>query len=428
MLHLPGSINSQCLSSNEEILSMRWRKMESEIKKSGNIDVRYIHWVRKTIRPFGPVLSDNTGRQFTLRRQIDAIFLLTDDEFKVALRILDRTQIAISGSIESNLEITEMASLISSVVEEPIKGSTLESFRAFWFPPIPNESFIALKPLLNELPKIVKDTFSSGKSYIFLSPEAIRNLSTRIAPRIHELKGRDIFQSVFKIVLIHEIGHHYAFGNISREDYIRIVWDHDGKFISEGLANWFAYQFCSKSERWILAEMALVQPLQYRYYHVLRFLDTAGILGRLLEESAPSIGKLGGKIFFKVPLCANRINGFQNMMDWDGNGAKILAIEYIDAIGPMMKGCLISPKIGRLIGRFPEDFLIVTNAINQILDYERLPPNILLIPKEKKDIEAIAEHNKEKVGDEYVKSVLEEIGINQNWIWKIFPPDLTKHL
>jgi hypothetical protein len=49
-----------------------------------------------------------------------------------------------------------------------------------------------------------------------------------------------------------------------------------------------------------------------------------------------------------------------------------------------------------LIGRFPKDFLIVTSAIENLLDYGELPSNVLVLPKGEKDIEAIAKKNRDK--------------------------------
>lgn len=111
-----------------------------------------------------------------------------------------------------------------------------------------------------------------------------------------------------------------------------------------------------------------------------------------------------------------------------GDGAKILAVEYTEAIDPMMKGGLVASKIKFLIGRFPKDFLIVTNAIENLLDYGELPSNVLVLPKGEKDIEAIAKKNRDKTSDELVKSVLTDIGVDPNWILRLFPPDLRDRL
>ena len=396
--------------------------MKPRIIRSDGIDIKYVHLARRTLLPFGPIVTDSVGRRFELKRPIDTVLLLKEAEFDQTETALGQIQKSLGEKIEMNLEISRAP---LDVIEH---GALMSAPGAFWFPPIPKSDFQLVEQVTKQLPEIVKTVFGYEKSAVFLCPERISRLALRISGELHELVGRDILPKVFKIVLAHEIGHHYSFGNLESEQYLRITHEENGKFILEGLANWFVYQLCSKEERWVLAEMTLVQPIAYRYYHVLRFADTMNLLGRLLQDPRPSVGQLGGKIFFKVPLCARRINGFQNMMDWDGNGAKILAIEYMEAIGPMAKGCLIAPRIKFLIGRFPKDFLIVTNGIENILDYGELPSNILILPKEEKDIESIANSYLEKTGDELVKSVLIDLGVDENWMLRLFPPDLSRRL
>jgi len=396
--------------------------MKPRLIKSDGIDIKYVHWARRTLLPFGPIVTDNVGRRFELKRPIDTVLILREVEFDQTESAFRQIQKFLGAKIEMNLEISR------APPDEIDPSDPMSTPGAFWFPPIPETDFKSVEPMMRQLPGIVKAGFDHDRSVVFLCPERISRLASRISGELHELVGRDILPWVFKIVLAHEIGHHYSFGNLESEQYLRITHEENGRFILEGLANWFVYQLCSKEERWVLAEMTLVQPIAYRYYHVLRFADTMNLLGRLLQDPRPSIGNLGGKIFFKVPLCARRINGFQNMMDWDGNGAKILAIEYMEAIGPMLKGCLVAPKIKFLIGRFPKDFLIVTNAIENILDYGELPANILILPKEEKDIESIAKSNLDKTSDELVKSVLVDIGVDVNWMLRLFPPDLRTRM
>jgi hypothetical protein len=99
-------------------------------------------------------------------------------------------------------------------------------------------------------------------------------------------------------------------------------------------------------------------------------------------------------------------------MDWSGRGGIIIAGDSIRGLGTMNRGCFITPKIEFLIGRFPKETLIISNEITNIFDYGRIPENVMILPKNEKDLSAIIRSHKQEDGTFALRQILQELGID----------------
>jgi hypothetical protein len=98
-------------------------------------------------------------------------------------------------------------------------------------------------------------------------------------------------------------------------------------------------------------------------------------------------------------------------MDWSGKGATIIAKTFIKALGTMNSGYFITPKIDLLIGRFPQDVLIVTNGIGTVADYGMLPSNIVVLSKDKVDLEVVISKHLADSDEDRVRNILKEADV-----------------
>jgi hypothetical protein len=378
--------------------------MKSNIVISKDQDKIYEKWVKKVIEPFGFQINYKNKEKYNIKSPIDTIYVLDESEYEYTHSEIRNSWRGIEPDKEfyKGIKGIKKSKLKSLLSEQPTVVRDIGP--AFWVKPTKSQK-------ISETVNIQK-----GKSYIIICPEKIKNLSIKLEPGLHELRGQDLTFKVFRVALIHELGHHYSYANLSKKQ-ISILINSEDLNISEGLANWFAYIFLSKGERYILAENSIRQKPRYRNYFILRYADVSKILNNLynnddilsaIQEFSQTIG---GKLDLNGKLLSIQTKATGFMMDWSDKGGKIIAGEYIQALGPMKSGCFITPKIEFLIGRFPSDTLIVTNEILRIEDYDTLPPNIVIIPKEEVDIHSIIRRYPHKKDEDHLKSILTDIGM-----------------
>ena len=263
-------------------------------------------------------------------------------------------------------------------------------------------------------------TVQSGRwsSVILLCPELIRKKAVMLRSRVPEVKSNQIEKSVFRVALLHEIGHHYTFGNFSAPD-LREALGYADLNIFEGLANWFAYMNCTTEERYVQAEIAIDQKICYRYYLFFKHADVTKLLDCFLAEGSYAQAPvalthvIGGRMDHngRMMTVGGPYDGVA--MDWSGKGATIIAKTFIKALGTMNAGCFITPRIDMLIGRFPDRVQIVTNKIEMAADYGQLPPHINEIPKDEVDLESIIGKHLADVDAERIDNILHEAGVTR---------------
>ena len=378
---------------------------------SKDIDKKYKDWAEKIINKLTNTLQDEKGRKFVLKKPINTIYILNRKDYEYTSLALCHGWRRVEPSFESYKEYLLSASmddvkLFYSKQPTVIKEFTPSFWRRGWD---------------GKERRILEDiSIAPYEGYIFLCPDLIQKRVNELLPRLHELKNQDIEFSLFRIILLHEMGHQYSYGNLP-SDQLSILQDNEDGNMSEGLANWFAFQFCTREERWILAESTVDQKPCYRYYYILRYADISPLLDSLINRTIvysalQEFAKIvGSRLILGGGMISVRERVYGTIMDWSGKGGKILAGESIQLLGPMMSGCIVTPKIEVLFGRFPKNTLIVTNEITRIEDYGKLPPNIIILPKDKVDISAIIRSHWNDKSEECLKAILADLGLSDKW-------------
>ena len=383
--------------------------MECEIKASHDIPKRFEKWTREILRLFGPEITYSAGRKYSLRMPVSRIYLLGEREYNESLSSeesdLKRLKTGYSPRLESYADLKDDQ---SSVDIRQFYGKErmvpLDSSLGYWTPtPVHDQTGIR-----------ANDRF---ESLVFLCPSRIQRYALALKGRLPEIDPRFLKKYVFKIALIHEIGHHYSLANFSAAD-VQVVMAYQDLNILEGLANWFAYMFLTQEERWVQAEMAVDQDVSYRHYLYFKHSDLSVLLDCFLAETDYSKAPVALK---KVIGGQHNLNGFMISvggkyegiaMDWSGRGGIIIAGDSIRGLGTMNRGCFITPKIEFLIGRFPKETLIISNEITNIFDYGRIPENVMILPKNEKDLSAIIRSHKQEDGTFALRQILQELGID----------------
>jgi hypothetical protein len=383
--------------------------MECEIIASRSTPKRFVKWAREILGLFGPDITYSAGRKYSLRMPVTRIFLLDEREYDESLSgvvsNLRRLTTGYSPKFESYSVLKDYQSSVD-IGEFYGKEHTvpLDTSLGYWTP----------TPVFDQLGIRVNDRF---ESLVFLCPSRIQRYACQLRERLPEINPRFLQKYVFKIALIHEIGHHYSLANFSATD-VQTVMTYQDLNILEGLANWFAYMFLSQEERWVQAEMAVDQDVAYRYYLYFKHSDLSALLDCFLAEMDYSKAPVALK---KVIGGQHNLNGFMMSvggkydgiaMDWSGRGGIIVAGESIKGLGTMNRGCFITPKIEFLIGRFPKEALIISNEITNVFDYGMLPDNVVILPKMDKDLNAIIGSHKNEDSAIGLRLILKDLGID----------------
>lgn len=121
--------------------------------------------------------------------------------------------------------------------------------------------------VINRIGKILSQIKNNDSPAVLLAPELIQTIPNMVFqsnpslyPKLqyHKIDAQELS---LKLVLLHEIGHHVF--PIHKKNY--------NVFLSEAMANWFAYCLISPLEREFMHEKTLHQPEEYRFYKGLAF-------------------------------------------------------------------------------------------------------------------------------------------------------------
>jgi hypothetical protein len=383
--------------------------MECEIIVSPDIPSRFEKWTREILELFGPNITYSAGRKYSLRMPVSRIYLQGEREYEKSLSSeesdLKRLNTGYSPRLESyaNLKSDQPSVDIRRFYGEE-RVVPIDSSLGYWTP-------IAV---YDQLGIRVNRRF---ESVIFLCPSRIQKYAPKLRRRLPEIDPRLLQKYVFKIALIHEIGHHYSLANFPTTD-VQLVMAFQDLNILEGLANWFAYMFLTKEERWVQAEMAVNQDITYRHYLYFKHSDLSVLLDCFLAEMNYSKAPVALK---KIIGGQHNLNGFMMSvggkydaiaMDWSGRGGIIVAGDSIKGLATMNRGCFIAPKIEFLIGRFPKETLVIANEITNIFDYGKIPENVIILPKDEKDLNVIINSHKQDDAMIALRLILQDIGID----------------
>lgn len=359
--------------------------MPCQIICSRGIPDKYVKWTKEILSTLGPEVSYGQGGQYHLIEPISAIYLLTEQEYGDVKKRLGFNSHFLESGYEPSPEAYNGIASKSIVDLKDFYGSItrthLDVSIGCWGPTFEQDG---------------ARTVQSGRwsSVVLLCTDRIRKKAGELRNRVPEVKGNKIERCLFRIALYHEVGHHFTFGNFG-VPALREALDYADLNIFEGLANWFAYMHCTSEERWVQAEIAVDQKISYRYYLFFKHADITKLLDCFLAEASYAkapvalTNVIGGRMDHngRTMTVGGSYDGVA--MDWSGKGATIIAKENIKALGTMNAGCFITPRIDLLIGRFPKNVLIVTNKIVTAADYGELPSNIIVLPRDKVDLEYV---------------------------------------
>jgi len=386
--------------------------MDCEIQLSRNISKRFEKRTRQILSLFGPNIKygDQNGkviREYKLRFPVNKIFLLNESEFNESKREsgsdYELLKTGYEPSPESYQRIPTTGDFNWKSFYQKEKERPLDTSLAYWRPIFGRSS--SMMPYERDF-----------DSFVYVCIDSVIKTARSLRKRLPEIDSRFIEGILFKIVLIHEIGHHYTFANFKSEEVKEIMRLPDLNIL-EGLANWQTNMFLTKEEKWVQAEMAIDQRPSYRHYLYFKHCEMSALLDCFFSimdySKAPLAMKhvIGGQ---------HNLNGFMMAvggkydgiaMDWSDKGGSIIAEDGMKGLATMRKGFFITPRIEFLIGRFPKDTIVITNEIVNIFDYGILPQNVMVISKDQKDIKKIIQKNKSENLEIRLNSILDEIGI-----------------
>ena len=242
--------------------------MKTQIICSPGLE-KYGDFVKQIIAPFDNAFGDGNGNVYIVKKPIRAIFILTRAESQAVLghpnhfgREITLDQKDYDNIKNQNMDRTAVDELIKSKPLSP-QMDTL----GFWFASPPNFKIQSVGLIPHEY-------------YMVLTPEVINTVAAQIKATINDLKIKNIENSILKMTVIHELGHHYTLSNLLINGAVPLDSN-----LSEGFANWFAYQLLDEEERKLMAEAAIDQPLPYRYYYLLRYSNVSSVLGAMITKT-----------------------------------------------------------------------------------------------------------------------------------------------
>ncbi|MFH0856155.1 MAG: hypothetical protein V1869_06605 [Candidatus Omnitrophota bacterium] len=368
----------------------------------------YADLVEGIIKPLSPKIEDANEVLGIVKQPLYAILVLDEKDYSLFTDEKTNSKEDIELGINDFKKIQGLDDKGIRQLLLKQKRVTLETPLAYWSMLPQDLEFMGIK--------LVK-----GGCYVVIRPELIEKLSNKLKTRLADEKITDLEKALFRVTLIHELGHHYSLSNLLPDNW---PITSDSKYINdinfaEGLANLFAHRVLSPEERRVLAEMAVEQPACYKLYLDLRYYEKSNSMLKILMIEKDYIKAL--KVFSE--LMPNKllmgsgtwtVEKADAFFDCSKGGGNILAGE-IDFLFPY-KGYVIAAKIHNLIGRYSNDSLIISNAIDNHPDYVILPRNIIVIDKDEYDLEKIIKKHQigGLQGKELVKAVLREIKIGNN--------------
>jgi predicted Zn-dependent protease with MMP-like domain len=382
--------------------------MRSRIESIKGIHPKYRKWTQELLAAFGPGVTYDSGqgftKRYTFRKPVNCIRLLDESEFDKAPSMGRQFSPFLEEGYEPPFEsykaLKEGESVDFSKFYKGLSRITLDTSLALWRPIFRQEG---LRPTISP----------EYESEVLVCPSRISDRASEILDRIPELDAATIEERLFRVVLTHEIGHHFTLANYTAYD-VRMILENADLNILEGLANWFTFAVLQQEERWVLAEFAIHQNISYRHYLYFKHSDISGLLdiffsGLDYDKAPAALHKIiGGKLNLNgsTVIVETKFDGVA--MDWSGKGGRIVAGEEIKALSTMSRGVFITPKIQLLIGRFPKEVTIVSNEIPNVADYKQVPDNVMILSKDSANLSEIIRKHISDDDKTRIRSILDE--------------------
>jgi len=264
---------------------------------------------------------------------------------------------------------------------------TLDEGPAFWVMPINDVKL----PFGLEL--------KAETSYIFLCPSKVEERSLDIRRRMFDHQDESLFTATLRVALLHELGHHFLYSFLPAAERKKITNGED-LVMSEGLANWFAYNLSTELERHILAELMVERSIAYRSYLEIRYMNPSEVLRNLrdVKDYLKALNSfaimIGGRMEggFNLDSQGDIISKGTVFMDDSitlGEMWNVICRGRITHLGPLW-GYVIAPDVDILVGRLPNMTLLVTNKVGSHPDYGELPVENIFIRDREEILDAIA--------------------------------------
>ena len=392
--------------------------MYSTVIRDKTVPICFEEYTNQLLGKLGPDVTygEGTGTfKYSIRKPVDSIHLLDKGNYDNERKRLKKTEDMAYEPDWNDYEITKgMTNLELVKFYKKMNINIGDTSYGFW--------------------TAVEKENGDYDAHIYLCPSRIVQLADRVKPNLADVRNKQTSKIVFQAVILHEMGHHFLLANQTLSGVRQLTEiEFDGiadSRISEGLANNFAYLMGNADTRKALCQIVidLKQSPSYRLFLFLKHADITALL-----ECFSNPGK-----YHAAPAALNHVFGprfnhngqgmfvngrYQGVaFDWSGLGGKIVAKDGIWVLTSMLEGCFVASSIDLLVGRFPRNVLIVTNKIDNAPDYERLPSNIIILPKSKFDLSEIIARHLVMPGDhDTIWKILKEIQMDDSWIERFRP-------
>jgi hypothetical protein len=383
--------------------------METQIRVSKRLAPRYKRWAKELLALFGPDISYGEGskvcRCYHIKHPVNMVDILDDKDYNEMTDSHEKSDFIATGKAPIDPEYSRARGLGFSDLEPYRKlASTSMDMSLGNYRPIPLSQ------------KTLWKAETTGN--ITLCVPAIRRESLELRFRVPEIAPREMERLTFRTCLLHELGHHYCFGNFCYED-IPSAETRD-LFILEGYANWFANIMGTPDERLVLAELAIGQKPPYRIYQYLKHASVETLLDALFVsanylESVRAFEHIVGSrhnMNGRSAIGSGKYHGV--LVDWSGNGGGLLAGDFIKSTTCISDGFIITPRINVMAGRYPKNVLILTSTRTNPIDY-RIKPKNMVIVEEQKLREAVRQSIDHTI-QEVPGAVAQTVGLESYWI------------
>lgn len=377
--------------------------MDTEIICETVVEAGVLEKLTALLRRFGTELILESGERFSVSRPPSAVVLQSPADIDATRKRLARFREGVAPAYSLYGDMVQGGPASVSRILEPLPPTHRGGPFGFWIR-VTNQvrlpSGIDLRP---------------DQGYIFLCPERIAERAVSLSLEMVERPTAGVAATLLGVVLEHEMGHHFSLINLSNTSFLWLSNHNDLNF-AEGLANWFAVGVAPKLGRWMVAELATLQEVRYRYYHALRSANLGTVLKPLMCGDDPQRAVfefarlIGGKLDLNGHQMTIRSEAKGLFLDWSGRGGTLTVGGHLEALGPYYGAVVLAGRIDRLLGRFPSSTVILTNGIGEALDYGKLPPNIRVIPPAELDITSELAAASEAGLDSLIRNVFAKYG------------------
>jgi hypothetical protein len=380
--------------------------MPSKIIRSPDVPDVYEKWTKEILQKLGPCISYREGSRVPWSSSINTIvariFLLNEESYRRR-----------SGIEGENSPFLKRGKMTTPDAYSDARARGLKSNEFYKdFPTIEFDiTYGYWNPLRiggsHDMPGVIGE--------ITICIDRVKALHRRILPGLPDVDQTRIEEHLFKTVLLHEFGHHYSMANFSYNG----IPDEDERdlFVMEGVAGLFANLMSDTDGRRVQAEVAAYQPCPYRIYQYLKHADITKLLECFMNEGSyqnlPSVFSyvIGGRHNLNGYLMSTKGAYDGVLIDWMDRGGQLVSGTFIKAVTSISKGCVISPRIGMLIGRYSPNVLVVAGEIENRVDYGILPANIKII--DEKQVKSVIEAHQAESSGTMVLDILAELGFDE---------------